>query len=292
MKKATNREIEEKFLDKIIEECFKDCRSNRKERERYFLPLRFARKNRNISHTNIAKKMNNIEMFNDSISIKSITTTAQNVNRQIIHIYQEEMNADECNTENLLNRKNGQGGVWEIIYDWLWDYKYPRYLWVYLKEKATNNDDWIGIPTHNKKIVIPEMPKYEIDIIPLNKPFDMFVNLPVNQGYLLLLNQGENEQFLLCPSLGFAPQCELNNKTLFLPQKDSLAREKLQGMLFDKERKEEFIGIVLKTLPKFDWLTTDKEPVVKLTRQHFEDLLSLEMFENCPIFYKLFAVGA
>lgn len=279
------------FLQQITQDCFPDSANGKKERERSFLPLRFDPNNIKKTHKDIAKTMINLYQFKEEL-IDSINTTAQNVHQQIINIYQSEMNADGINTEDLLNRKNGQKGVKEKIYDWLWEFKYPRYLWNCLKEKATNNNNWLGVPTHTQKIVIPEMPK--VDILPLNKPFDMFVKFDseFSEGYLLLLNQGGNQQLLVCPSLGFAPQCKLNNETIFLPQHDSLSKKQFEGIKFAEERQEEFIGIILKELPNFDWLKLKDQPVVQLKRRHFEDLFSLDTFQDCPIFYKMFQVGS
>ncbi len=165
---------EVKFLNEIADQLKKQ--PGFKDVEQLFFSLRFDKNRPTLyKHTDIAENLMRPEgsKFPPDFYSKSITQTVQNIVNIMIGrlekrylsedrtketikpaikgLYEDEMKADGVNVDSLLNKKQGEKGNWEVVYKWLWNYKYPRWLeansWELLREKAQSPANWIQFLT-------------------------------------------------------------------------------------------------------------------------------------------------
>lgn len=299
----------EKFLDDIAQ----DLKLNQQQfnlREEVFFPLRYD-KNRpmTVQHTEIAAKMSKDSRLGPGDYVISINTTSQNVVRSLANTYKKEMENDGVNTAQLLNGQKGQRGTWRVAYEWLWNYKYPRWLeansWQILQEKATSPLDWIKFLTKeeaasvhigNKGLILPPPPpsvQKTHPTIPAKQSLWMAINFQVHNHQLLLLNRSQDGQNLLCPSSAYAPISIIEKPPIVLPQKDSWAGQDDSQTNFKFDLgKEEFLAIALEKPLNLPWLNPrDEEALIVWNGERIKELFEeLEKQNNWQVFYQSFDV--
>ncbi len=238
-------------------------------------------------------------------TIKSEKETKKPIKPAIKGLYEAEMRADGVDVDSLLNREAGERGSWEVVYDWLWSHKYLRWLeansWEILQNKAKSDYPWIqfipaqeiGSKTRTPKRPLPPPSAQKFpSTIPVNNPLSMVVDLAYPNYQLLLFNRSAEGQYLLCPSLSFAPKGLIDKPPILLPQKDSWADENQEWFTFEVLGEEEFLAIALEKPLNLDWLVPrDDDSLPECTGSRFKELFDkLEQQENCHLFYQSFEV--
>ena len=323
---------EKKFINQILTEL-KKTQHGLNDVEEKFFPLRFDKNRPTLfTHKEIAEKL----MLPDNITdktfySKSIGTTVQNILNVIVGrlektykprkgeketnkpaikgIYAEEMRNDGIDVDSLLNKKPGQKGTWQVAYEWLWNYKYPRWLeansWQILQEKATSPLDWIKFLTKeeapsvhigNKGLILPPPPpsvQKTNPTIPAKQSLWMAINFQVHNHQLLLLNRSQDGQNLLCPSSAYAPSSIIEKPPIVLPQKDSWAGQDDSQTNFKFDLgKEEFLAIALEKPLNLPWLKPrGEEALIVWNGERIKELFEeLEKQNNWQVFYQSFDV--
>ncbi len=238
------------FLQHVKQECWLSAlnRKERREREQVCFPLRFHPHNWQLTHRDIAAKMKENPDLKGEFGT-SIDTTIKNVVADIVQQYRTEMEADKVNLEDVLRSPRGtKFSPWGEVYQWLWEFQFPRwqmdYIWHSWKEKAVRKDDWIWFSQPGEEIhkAMKVPPKKEQPKIKVDTPLYLNLNLKYPNRYLLLLNRGldTNTNYVVCPSQAFAPQFQLSEDIILMPQE----RAMLQEIEFDAAGKEEYLAIV------------------------------------------------
>ena len=323
---------EEKFLNEIARELRGQPRFN--EVEQLFFPLRFDKNRPTLyKHTDIAENLMRPEDSKLPLDFysKSINTTVQNIVNIMIGrlekkynprtakeetikpaikgLYEAEMRADGVDVDSLLNKKKGEKGNWEVVYNWLWNHKFLRWLeansWELLREKAQSPAHWIHFLTKKDQqkvlngelrgafLKLPPDPEPEIKpIIPANEQLWMRIDLEYPQYQLLLFNRSEAGIVLHCPSFGYAVNSIIKQPPILLPQKESWAGQDNQYFLFKDQGQEEFLGIVLKNPLDLSWLIPQRqEALPKWEGERIKELFEqLAQQDNWQVFYQSFEV--
>lgn len=300
---------QEKFLDEIAAELKTQPGLELREREEVFFPLRYD-KNRPVTfqHLQIAQElMPQDPRIGRGDYATSIGTTEQNVVRAIVNLYQEEMEQDRVNINIFLNGQKRPRGSWREIYHWLWKHKYLRWLdkngWQILQEKAMSATDWIQFKSQQEMASAKRAPKRRpppasaqkvASKIPAHEALLMEVNLAYSNYQLLLFNRSAEGQYLLCPSLEFAPNGMIDKPPILLPQQGSYADDydEKENFTFEVIGQEEFLAIVLEKPLKLDWLTPrEEDSLPECNGKRFKELFDeLEQQENWQVFYQSFQV--
>jgi hypothetical protein len=285
------------FLDDINQQLFPRDITDKNLRERIFFLLRFQCRESQPSHVEIAKQMSQTEPLQGVNCQTSINTTVQNVIRRLVEVFGEEMAKDGVNTAPLIQRQRGKKGAWEVVYQWLWEDKFPRWqldwIWQGLVKQADSPADWIRFTPVNpgdRKLVVPLGKTREQPVIGLNIPSMMHIDLECDAGHLLLLNRGSESQYIMCPSAAFAPRNRLTGETILMPQLGAMCEQ--DKIKFDTPGKEEFLGIVVNRWLEFPWLKPNEEepaPIWDTERLH-QLWVNLEGEENWRGFYQAFEV--
>ncbi len=222
---------EKSFLLSITDEIFEKKR--KKDIEKDFFQRRFDKKNWNLAHPEIARQMREEKPLYGNLE-SSITTTMQTVVELFVEQYEPEIRKDEVNPMRWISVSKGgllhRGGVipgegpvspWGEAYDWLWQYKYRRWLWQQLINRANLGGDRIVFEALNhgadREFVIPKLPKTQLL---RGKHYKLRLDLKLD-GYLLLLGQGTSgNHYCYCPSQAFAPigTQVIISEPLYLPQ--------------------------------------------------------------------------
>ncbi|MBD2481158.1 hypothetical protein [Planktothrix sp. FACHB-1365] len=323
---------EEKFLNEIADQLKEQPGFN--DVEELFFPLRFDKNRPTLyKHTDIAENLMRPEGFKlpPDFYSKSITQTVQNIVNIMIGrlekkytpikakketikpaikgLYAAEMRADGVDVDSLLNKEQGEKGNWKVVYNWLWNYKYPRWLeansWELLREKAQSPAHWIQFLTKEDQQKVldgdlrgaylkrPPTPEPEIPpIIPVNEKLRMRIDLEYPQYQLLLFNRSEAGTVLHCPSFGYAVNSIIEQPPILLPQKESWAGQTNQFFLFQDKGQEEFLGIVLKEPLNLPWLIPQEQDVLpKWEGERVMQLFShLQQSGDWQVFYQSFDV--
>ncbi|MGL4375056.1 MAG: hypothetical protein ACRCT1_01345, partial [Microcoleaceae cyanobacterium] len=271
--------------------------------------------NRKSTHKEIAEKLKeDLGVYCE----EKINQTIRKVIEVLHKAYEEEMKADGVNTEALLNLRRGgtlkgkddeesnkKFSPWKEVYNWLWNHKYLRWLdengWKILQNKAKSDCPWIQFISAQEiasQTRIPKRPSPPPSAqkvpptIPVNQPLSMVVDLAYPNYQLLLFNRSAEGQYLLCPSLSFAPKGLIDKPPILLPQKDSWADENQEWFTFEVLGEEEFLAIALEKPLNLDWLVPcDEDSLPECTGSRFKELFDkLEQQENCHVFYQSFEV--
>lgn len=327
---------EEKFLNEIARELKGQPKFN--EVEQLFFPLRFDKNRPTLyKHTDIAENLMRPEDSKLPLDFysKSINTNVQNIVNIMIGrlektyqprtakeetikpaikgLYEAEMRADGVDVDSLLNKKKGEKGNWEVVYNWLWDHKYPRWLdqnyWSILQERAKTVSNGIQFKTEaemesllnlNKAPKLPNRPPSSLkgvkQEILANQPLWMAIDFEYQNYQLLLLNRSQQGQCLLCPSSAYAPNPIIDKPPLLLPQKNSWAEldENKERFTFTELGTEEFLAIVLEKPLNLPWLTPKQEEALpEWNAERIKELFEqLAQQDNWQVFYQSFEVVA
>ena len=309
--------LKQNFQNQIAEELFP---GNMTEDQACFL-RRFAPDNhpdnRESTNKEIAKLMkNDLAVYCE----EKINQTLRKVIEVVHKAYEEEMKADGVNTEALLNLKAGgtlkgkedeeshkKFSPWKEVYKWLWNHKYLRWVdingWEILKKQAKTAPDWIqflteqemasvGVGTRALKPLSPRYSARKIDpTIPINQPLSMRVDLAYPNYQMLLLYRSAEMKYILCPSLGYAPN-GVNQPPMTLPQEGSVADDNKEMFTFEELGKEEFLAIAVESPLNLDWLAPCKDEDIPVwNAERLKELFEqLEQQDNWQVFYQSFEV--
>ena len=298
--------LKQNFQNQMAEELFP---GNLTEDKACFL-RRFAPENhpdnRESTHIKIA------ELMKKDLGAYCETKIGQTI-RKVIEVidlkYGEEMKADDVNTEVLLNLKPGgkkdqesdkKISPWQEVYKWLWERKFLRWVdingWDILKKQAKTAPDWIqflteqemasvGVGTRGLKPLSPRSSARKIDpTIPINQPLSMRVDLAYPNYQMLLLYRSAEMKYVLCPSLGYAPN-GVNKPPMTLPQNK-------ERFTFEELGKEEFLAIAVENPVSLPWLIPrEEEPLPEWNAERLKELFEqLEKQGNWQVFYQFFEV--
>jgi hypothetical protein len=281
--------LKQKFLESLARDCFAKATSARK----LIFQLRF---DPNYHPENGIEGRNNQEIarlvqkqLNEDVSHR-IGTDLQWIVKTLVSEFEPQMKHDGVDIEFLTAGNKGEKGKWLVVYDWLWQKHFPRWVleqqWQELVDKAEKVDDWLQVKSVERTLRMPE-PRQST--VPLKTEVYLLVNLNWVNRYLLLLYQGtDGIKCCLCPSKGFAPSGELSDKEMYLPQTGALE----PSMYFQEVGTEHFLGIVLEKPLELPWLRPNEgEPVPSLNANRLNELLEkLEQQGNSQLFYKFFDV--
>lgn len=281
--------LKEKFLESLARDCFATATPARK----LIFQLRF---DPNYHPENGIEGRNNQEIaqlvqkqINEIVSNR-IGTDLQWIVKTLVSEFEPQMKQDGVDIEFLTAGNKGVKGKWLVVYDWLWQKHFPRWVleqqWQELVAKAEKVDDWLQVKSVERTLRMPE-PRQST--VPLKTEVYLLVNLSWGNRYLLLLYQGtDGMKYCLCPSKGFAPSGELYEQEMYLPQTGAITK----SMVFEEVGKEHFLGIVLEQSLDLAWLRpNDGEPVPSLNANRLNELLEkLEQQGNWQLFYKSFDV--
>ncbi|MEG4231287.1 hypothetical protein QUA40_04080 [Microcoleus sp. Pol11C3] len=309
--------LKQNFQNQIAESLFG---ANVSEERVCFLK-RFAPKNhpdkRESTHKEIAKLMkNDLAVYCE----EKINQTIRKVIEVVHKAYGEEMKADGVNIEALLNLKAGgtlkgkedqeshkKFSPWKEAYKWLWNHKYLRWVdingWEILKKQAKTAPDWIqflteqemasvGVGTRALKPLSPRSYARKIDpTIPINQPLSMRVDLAYPNYQMLLFYRSAEMKYILCPSLGYAPN-GVNQPPMTLPQEGSVADDNKERFTFEELGKEEFLAIAVEKPFNLDWLIPrEEEALPEWNAERLKELFEqLERDSNWQVFYQSFEV--
>ncbi len=291
------------FLEEINRSCFPvNGGGNKKIREQAFLKRRFHPNNYQPEvkqHKEIARQIKK-ELNIDCQS--AIGTTCQNVIRALVKQYGTEMKSDGVDVDCLVNGEKGKKGAWKIVYNWLHEDKFPRWLrqeknsvWQAWRTEAQPDIARISFNEHDDNYRgMTGKPRQEEQIY-LNRDYSMAIELDrYSDYYLLLLNrgqtrQGEETKYLVCPSPAFAPHLQTVEAQFILPQPGS----EFEVINFDELGREEYLGILVKkesNLPA--WMSLTEEEVLPT----WDELRMYELWQEInkqgdyQIFYQSFDV--
>jgi len=108
---------------------------------------------------------------------------------------------------------------------------------------------------------------------------------------MLLLYRSAETKYVLCPSLGYAPN-GVNKPPMTLPQKPSVADDNKEKFTFEELGKEEFLAIAVETPLNLDWLAPCKDEDIPVwNAERLKELFEqLEQQDTWQIFYQSFEV--
>ena len=271
--------MNDKFLKEIADSLFFD-QTPASEEHRCLFRLRFHPDNYQLQ-TNPRQDHNNTiaSLMKQELNyLPDIQGRLAEVIRELVNQYQLELDSDKQESQNWINPGRGQRGIWKKVYQWLWDYKFPRWeldhlFWEPLKQQI-DDENWIKIkPETVRNWELPELP--EPEPLPVGEPLFITIKLPPESRYLLLLHRGLTQRCFLCPSMVFAPQYRADENVVRLPQTESYwYQQKKMGIRLTTPGTDEYIAIALKEALDFDWLKpTKQELVLNWTSDRMEQLL-------------------
>ena len=295
--------LQQDFMQEIANTVFgKNLKDESTKEKRCFLH-RFELDNKFKQNTEIAELIK--RDMNDGYCIKTMARTLKNTIKALVDRYEAEINKDGIDSKIWINRDRGEKGSWPQVYDWLWNYKYPRWLeansWQILQNKAKSIANWLNFKTTEEINAVaagtkgPSLqlpPPAMKPTISANQHLWMTIDLDCPNYQLLLFNRSKDGKRLLCPSFGYAIDAAIQRSQLLLPQKDSWAGQTDQKFVFKDVGKEEFLAIVLEKYLDLPWLTPRREEALpELTAERIKQLFDkLEHQDNWQVFYQSFEV--
>jgi len=268
----------EEFLQDFGQSLFSERVDGDAQAYRCFLRLRFHPQNYPLPTKNNQDGQDIAALMQGAgFPQGDILETERIVIAEIVRRYEAEIKGDKKDSQSWINVQPGQAGIWQQVYQWLWDCKFARWqldrqFWELLKEKV-DVLDWIKIgPEREKNWELLQLP--EAEPLRVGEPLWISIQLPPAYRYLLLLNRGLNMRCFLCPSYIFAPEYQVAENLMILPQRESFwYQQKKSGMRLTMPGTEEDIAIALKEALDFDWLNpTRKELVLNWTSDRLSQL--------------------
>ncbi len=256
----------------------------------------YNQENERKSTENLRRLLNKENILNGTItSTTRVTQLRTDITKKIKQTFESEMKADIQERIELIPGRQGHpekgNAPHEVASDWLWNYKYPRWLvdrgLQSLIARAKKNSDWINfipIDESNKGIKGHPRPQPSQPTIKLESSSFMSIKLPKSEGYFLLLNRGFVTRFFLCPSQDYAPNTKIDEEEMLIPQEDA----ECVNIFFDEIGKEEFIGIWVNKDLKLPW--GQEESLPECTPERINHLLAELKASQCQVFYKSFNV--
>ena len=139
------------------------------------------------------------ERVSETVGVDAVPGLGMSLRQVIIRInktFRDELDQDGVEEDDLIRHRPGQQGPWLVVYQWLWEKKYPRwhsiYMWEIWKQEATNNSEWIQFEEFfppkfqkiddNERIFVPTINNY----LPINTKLNLKLNL--NYQSIAVLN--------------------------------------------------------------------------------------------------------
>ena len=256
-----------------------DCHGNDREvkdnikREKEIIKIKLSYECITKSNKVIAEELNEIE-GNNCNSEKGIGVPIKKIIKTITTHYQEELERDDIDVERILNAPPGRTtGLTppQLIYDWLWYKKFPRWrgnkIWnIWNNKGKANRSDWLKFKPRSNLTSRPMYiePENELN---LNINYNMQVDINYPDRHLVLLYQGKTAcgkstpRYLLCPSLSYGVESQMLKSNMVFPQSNSNSIN--SAITFYQEGYEDYLAIVFKDIPLF-WIDrlNGKTPVV------------------------------
>jgi hypothetical protein len=261
--------MNDKFLEEIANSLFPDQTPAAAREHRCLFRLRFHPENYQLKNN----PNNNDDQTIASLMKQELNCLPTDIQRrlaevikEVVNQYQLELDSDKQESQNWSNGGQGKRGIWREVYQWLWEYKFPRWeldnlFWEPLK-KQVDDENWIKIkPETVRNWELPELP--EPEPLPVGEPLFITIKLPPESRYLLLLHRGLTQRCFLCPSMVFAPQYRADENVIRLPQTESYwYQQKKMGIRLTTPGTDEYIAIALKEALDFDWLKPTKQELI------------------------------
>ncbi len=253
----------------------------------------YNKENERKSTENFRRLLNKKKSINGTIpSTTRVTQLRTDITKKIKQTFESEMKADIQERIELIPGRRGHpergNAPHEVASDWLWNYKYPRWLvdrgLQSLIAGAKKNSEWIDFKSIDSSNRLPGGHRRSQPTIDLNTPSFMSIKLPKSEGYFLLLNRGFVTRLFFCPSQDYAPNTKIDKEEMLIPQEDAECLD----IFFDEIGKEEFIGIWVNKDLKLPW--GQEELLPECTPERINHLLTELKASQCQVFYKSFNV--
>ncbi|ACB51534.1 unknown [Crocosphaera subtropica ATCC 51142] len=266
----------------------------------------FTPNNYPLSHTEIARILSQRENEPGKYE-NGLQQNIKEIIKKINSVFREQLMADGITETQLgLGDKKGKPGrkkasessPWQIIYDWLWNGPYfdwvQDYIWETWKQEAQSNTNWMQFQEIGAKgMKIPKgEPTKKLSIL---TPLCLKIELNCSGNYLILFNRGKDKQGnitqnLITPSQAFAPNYQLIEKSVLIPQPNAVCGD----IQFDAEGKEEYIGIVTDSPLELSRLNAKPDELaLQWKAKHLEEIWKqLNGKNNWHIFYGQFEIVA
>ena len=247
---------------------------------------------------------------------RTIDPTISTVNRKIRNSFAREIQSAgiplECLTRNRDDGRpaNEEDQPWRVVFEWLWSFKYitwvEDYIWNQWKQAATPNNQWIDFSDGAKGLKIPA--PEATPILPKDTPLSVRININKPGSYLLLFNRGlkipteETQEevmtkYLIAPSQGFAPNSQLTEARMLMPQEGSMAADNNMKFEFDAASTdeysvlEEYVAILVDRELDLEWLRPNpSNSVLEWNGKHLEQLWNQLQEQNIQVFHREFEV--
>ena len=123
-----------------------------------------------------------------------------------------------------------------------------------------------------------------LDRVALGRNIVFEIDLNIS-GYLLLFEKGTSGNiWCLCPS-PYAPEFKYSDGRFRLPQKDSKKNSfKIKGI----PGTEQIVAVVLQHIPILEWIPSQTDKILKISKEHLESLLEYLQEMEKEIDYKIF----
>ncbi|MCT7955589.1 DUF4384 domain-containing protein [Laspinema palackyanum] len=284
--------LQEEFLNNFTNDVIPPLGS---DNERFCCWYRYHPKHKNIRNTDLAVEINDEKVLNGSFT-ENIEQCLGNVNKKIILRFGKEMEDDGIVLDSLPRPRGrqkqhpGYQAPWQIIYQWLWEIKFPRRGWELAQKMATygmeelqmielkNGDRDICVNVAKDPVTIRKGEEYVLQ-----------AHFP-HQGHLLLINQGvSGTLYCLCPSGAFSEETQvLPEKKLHIPGIQALA----SALKYMKIGDEYFLAILTENPVNLSWGRRESNPNdIVVTDERLQEIFKQVGRQwNAQVFYKKFEV--
>ena len=299
-----------KLKDKFLEEqANKIFRNNYSQKQYLGFTLRFDTDNVEehiIPHKEIAEKIaDSLQTEGKNFNQSSINQIVREVINKIYNTFSQELEQDGIPRHIIQPHTNTRKNRWQILYHWLWDNKYPRWLWDTLKQQAQQESDrqWIkfsdvgnldensrGIDIYTEEI--KQWKEQRQHLIHKDRPLTIQINLQTGK-HLILINRSQDYEnnetrYLVVPSPAFAPNLRLSGLNQKIPQPEAICND----IKFRTPGIEEFIGILVDDKFDFSFLDPNQdEAILQWSDEHLKEIGDhLDRIGNWQVFYKKYTV--
>jgi hypothetical protein len=280
--------MEEEFLLDVVSQVF-GSESNRSF-ERTFARLRF-RKDFNGDLEEIGQQLekeNSAWVYSNWSEFQT-----RKIMKPLLEAYGAEIQQDYRDVDGFdfalwENPGRGRFSPANAAFKWLWDCKYPRWIWSRLVNQAWPGSQEIEM----RKVMDPRAPDTS-DLPKIDKGKEYQCSLKFKMpGHLLLLGKDSREVYCLCPSPGFAPDTQLSDTgSMVLPQPGSRLAANGDYLSFSNLGTEAFLAVVTPESLGLSWAKSGGEDdYFTLTADSLVELYKTIDEQDSHLFYRAFEV--
>jgi hypothetical protein len=280
--------MEDEFLLDVVNQVFKGEVS--KSFERAFFKLRFKKDFDALKEVGRQLKAENTAWVSGNWS----GFQTSRIMKPLLEVFGSEIQQDYRDVAGFnfdLWESPGRGGFSppKAAFKWLWDCKYPRWIWSRLVNQARPAGQEIEmreILDENRAPKKGGLPK-----IVKNKNCQCFLEFKMS-GHLLLLGKDSREVYCLCPSPGFAPDTQLlAERPVVLPQPSSRLAVNGEYLSFSNLGTETFLAVVTPEPLGLSWAKPGgKDDCFTLTTDSLVELYKTIHEQEAHLFYRAFDV--